>query len=588
MPMDGFTLSFLTAELKSLLIGTKVDKVNQPERDTLLLTLRGGGSYKLLLSANCNQARVQLTEHSYENPKEPPTFCMLMRKHLQGARIADIAQIHGDRLFTVVFDCRNEMNDPVIKTLWLELMGRHSNLTLTDGNGTIIDAIRHVNAEMSRVRTVLPGGHYELPPQQDKIMWQTCTPEALQQRFTALDGTLRKALQDHISGMASVCAAEICMQLGLAGSTPLRELDIPSLCKQLCAVYQGLSAQPVLLQDEAGATVDFFPFPYLSFESSLQKPISSLSKAMDAVYIGRDLRLRMQQRSEGLERQIKNAIERVQKKKGIMLDALNSTEEMEKNRIYGDLLTAYLHQLPKTATSVEVANYYEPDLPAVTIALNPRYTTAQNAQLYYKKYRKAKQAEAYAKEQMGIIQRDLTLLEGALDDLERCQNTTDLAEVRQVLTDSGFLKATHNGARRSKGKKVPEGKPYRFFAQDGTPIEIGKNALQNDRLTLHARGGETWLHVQGMPGSHVLIRSEEKPADETLLYAAKLAAFFSKGKNQPLLPIDYTLRRYVKKGANAVPGLVTYTGFRTLYITLTPQEMSAFSQMVLEAGEQRL
>lgn len=582
MPMDGFTLSFITDELKSSLLGAKVDKVNQPERDALLLTLRGNGTYKLLLSANCNQTRVQLTEHSYENPKEPPTFCMLMRKHLQGARIADIVQIHGDRLFTIVFDCRNEMNDPVTKTLWLELMGRHSNLTLTDEKGTIIDAIRHVNSEMSRVRTVLPGGHYDLPPQQDKLVWQTCTAEALQQRFNGLSCPLRKALQEHISGMASICAAEVCAQLGIDGSTPLSEIDLSFLCKKLAELYHSFQAAPVLLQDETGMITDFFPFPYLTFESSRQKPMPSISAAMDDFYIGRDLRLRMQQRSEGLERQIKNAIDRVQKKKGIMLEALNRTDEMERDRICGDLLTAYLHQLPKTASSVEVQNYYEPNLPTVTISLNPRFTTAQNAQLYYKKYRKAKQAEAYAKEQIDVINRDLSLLEGALDDLEHCQNSIDLAEVRQVLIESGFLKNNHGRTRPNKPKRLPEGKPYRFAANDGTIIEVGKNALQNDRLTLHARGGETWLHVQGMPGSHVIIRGEEKPSDETLLYAAKLAAYFSKGKNQPLLPIDYTLRKYVKKGANAVPGLVTYTGFHTLYITLTPQEITDFSNLAIE------
>ena len=290
---------------------------------------------------------------------------------------------------------------------------------------------------------------------------------------------------------------------------------------------------------------------------------------------------RMQQKSAGLQRHIKSALERTEKKKAIMLDSIRQSALAEQDRIFGDLLTANLHLIGRGASSVTVQNYYEEGCPEVDIPLSIRLTPSQNAQSYYKKYRKAKVAEQYAREQLVTIERDLALLENALDDLDKCETTADLGEVRYVLSQAGFLRPEPSRGRGGKPKKLPEGKPCRFTAPDGTVIEVGKNSLQNDRLTLHARGGETWLHAQGIPGSHVLIRTESDPSDETLLYAAKLAAYFSKGRNHPQLPVDYTKRKYVKKSANAPAGLVTYTNFKTLIIGLTPEDVA---RIIREGG----
>jgi len=239
-----------------------------------------------------------------------------------------------------------------------------------------------------------------------------------------------------------------------------------------------------------------------------------------------------------------------------------------------------LHQIGKGQETITLQNYYDENLPMVTIPLSTRLTPSQNAQSYYKKYRKAKVAEQYATQQLVQIEKDLALLEGALDDLEKCETSTDLAEIRYVLTESGFLRPD---ASQRKKKKLPEGKPYRFTAPDGTLIEVGKNSIQNDRLTLHARGNETWLHAQGIPGSHVIIRSESEPDDETLLYAAKLAAYYSKGRNHPALPVDYTKRKYVKKSANAAAGMVTYTHFQTAIIGLTPEDQAQIMKAAAKA-----
>lgn len=582
MPMDGFTLSYMRRELLCALKGGRVDKVNQPERDALVLLIRcGGGNHRLLLSANANQARAQLTRQSYENPAEPPMFCMLMRKHLLGARVADVGQVAGDRILTVVFDCLDELGDPVQKTLYLEVMGRYSNLTLVRGDGVIIDAIRHVSSDMSRVRTVQPGGVYQLPPRQDKLAPEELDAGALASRLAAEGGTLSKALAACVSGTAAVCAREICAQAGADPASPVAELDLAALSPLLVRALTSLPPSPVTLYDEAGLAADFFPFPYRTFSPQHQKPMPSLSAAMDAFYLGRDLRARMQQKSAGLQRHIKSALERTEKKKAIMLEAIRQSAQAEENRVFGDLLTANLHLIARGASSVTVQNYYADGCPETEIPLSTRLTPSQNAQSYYKKYRKAKVAGQYARGQLDAIERDLALLENALDDLDKCETTADLGEVRYVLSQAGFLRPEPSRGRGGKPKKLPEGKPCRFTAPDGTVIEVGKNSLQNDRLTLHARGGETWLHAQGIPGSHVLIRTEAQPSDETLLYAAKLAAYFSKGRNHPQLPVDYTLRKYVRKSANAPAGLVTYTNFKTLIIGLTPEDAA---RIIREGG----
>lgn len=572
--MDGFTLSFMERELNAQLTGGRVDKVNQPERDALLLLIRSGGhNHKLLLSANANQARAQITAQNYENPAEPPMFCMLMRKHLLGARITGVKQLYGDRILAVVFDAIDELNDHVEKTLYLEIMGRYSNLTLVNQQGVIVDAIRHVNREMSRVRTLLPGDEYMLPPKQDKLAPEDISAQALAQRLDGLAMPLFKALMESVAGMAGVCSKEVCAQVGLDATAPVNTLDVTHTAKRLADFFAAApdSCAPVTLYDQAGLAVDFFPFPYLTFDPNRQKPMPSLSQAMDAFYMGRDLRMRMQQKSIGLQRHIKSALERVEKKKGIMLETLRQSEMTEQHRVYGDLLTANLHLLKKGQDSITVQNYYEEGTPSATIPLDTRQTPAQNAQRYYKKYRKAKMAEQYATEQLKQIDKDLLVLESALDDLDKCETTTDMAEIRYLLTESGFLRPD---ATQRKRKKMQEGKPYRFAAPDGTVIEVGKNAIQNDRLTLHARGGETWLHAQGIPGSHVIIRSEDKPGDDTLLFAARLAAYYSKGRNHPALPVDYTLRKYVKKSANSPAGLVTYINFQTLFIGLSAEEQA--------------
>ncbi len=584
MPMDGFTLSFMEKELRSTLLNGRVDKVNQPEKDTLVLLFRSqGGNHRLVLSANANQARVQLTAQSYENPAEPPMFCMLMRKHLLGSRLVEIRQISGDRIMALTLEGMGELGDVTPKTLYMEIMGRHSNLILVDEQGVIVDSIKHVNSEMSRVRTVLPGQAYRLPPGQDKLQPENITSQEIKARFSTLSMPLAKGLMQSVAGMAGICAKEVCAQVGIDPDMECEKIHWEAGAPALEAFFRQRESRfaPVVLRDEFGAALDFFPFSYLTFAPEHQQAMPTLSAAMDAFYLGRDLRLRMQQRSAGIQKHIKNAMERLEKKRNILLDTLQQSEQAEQNRIFGELLTANLHQMGKGQQSIALVNYYDPNMAEVMIPLSPLKTPTQNAQNYYKKYRKAKIAAEYATEQLHKSGEELELLENALEDLEKCESSTDLSEIRQVLVENGYVRPDPT---ERKKKKTQEGKPYRFLGGDGTEILVGKNALQNDRITLHARGNELWFHAQGMPGSHVVVRSEGEISDEVLLKAAKLAAYFSKGRNHPALPVDYTRRKYVKKAAGAAAGFVTYTNFQTVLVGLQPQDLAAIAK---ESAQQK-
>jgi predicted ribosome quality control (RQC) complex YloA/Tae2 family protein len=289
----------------------------------------------------------------------------------------------------------------------------------------------------------------------------------------------------------------------------------------------------------------------------------------------------MKQHSAGIRKRVKNNITRLVKKRAKMLETLDQNGLMEENRIYGELLTANLHLIKKGATTVEVVNYYDDAQSTIEISLMPDISPSKNAQQYYKKYRKAKGAQQYAHKELGNIEKELDILENAMEDIDKCTSNADLNEIRYFMIENGFLRPDpYTGKRR----KIKEGEPYRFRAADGVEIIVGKNAVQNDRITLHARANETWLHAQGVGGSHVIITTEDEPSEETLLFAAKVAAYFSKGRNHPSFPIDYTKRKYVKKKSGTPSGFVIYQNFKTIQIGLTLQDFEQIKQHVIGAS----
>ncbi len=577
MPMDGLTLGFMARELRETLTDGRIEKVSQPEKDMLVLVIRAQGkNHKLLLSAAPSFARAHLTDANYQNPADAPMFCMLMRKHLQGGRLTNLEQVGGDRVLKLTIENKDELGDTAPRELYLELMGRHSNLTLVK-DGRIVDAIRHVSGDMSRVRQALPGLPFVPPPAQDKIDPAELTEEALAERMTQLSGPLDKALAASIRGLSPTAAREIAFRATGLHRTELSDLNIAELSGVICALFGRMPqmARPTAQMRPDGLMADVLPFPYLSLETGLQKPYPTLSAALDAFYFGRDRRDRMNQKSQALKRLIKTHLERDEKKLALQEEELTASAKMEEYRVAGELLTAQAYLVPRGAETVQLPNFYDPQGGTVEIALDVALTPAQNAQKYFKRYRKARVAQDLAREQKEKTLKEIELLEQAMFDLEESETEQDMADVRKALEEGGIVKPAAGKGGKKKPRQ-PESAPMRFLAPDGTEIIVGKNSAQNDRVTGAAKGTDTWLHAKDMPGSHVIVKAEH-PSPDTLAMALRLAAWFSRGKGVSV-PVDYTLRKHVKKPGGSPAGFVIYTNQKTVVTSATEGEIAGMKR----------
>lgn len=572
MPMDGLTLGFVTREMKEILVGGRIDRITQPEKDTIVLLIRAGAAnHRLLLCASPNNARCHLTAQNYPNPLEPPMFCMLLRKQLMSGRVLDIRQMHGDRVVHVDIDTVDELGDHVLRRLVLEIMGRHSNLMLLDADGKILEAARHVSMDMSRVRQVQPGLPYLPPPQQDKLSPEDAEENKLLEKLLAQgDVPLQKALAASVAGLSGVAARELAFRVLPAGQE--KTDDMPETARRLSELLRRLPemADPRVLLDEQGEEKDIFPFCYLSHDIQRQMKYDSVSQALEKYFGTRDQQDRISQKSASMVKLLKGQIERCEKKLAQQEEDLSSAARMEEYRIMGEMINANLWQLKKGQTEVTLPNFYDENGGTITIAMDNQLTPVQNAQRYFKKYQKARTTREMAAEQKEKTLQELSYLEGTLLDVGKCVGESELEEIRQDLMRTGYIR---KGVNRRQQKALPKSKPYHYRSSDGIDIYVGKNAAQNDRLTGDARANEMWLHAKDMPGSHVIIRTEGEVPRQTLLEAAILAAWYSKGQNSSGVPIDYTLRRYVKKPGGAAPGMVIYTNQRTLFMTVSESDL---------------
>ncbi len=572
MPMDGLTLGFVTREMKEILVGGRIDRITQPEKDTIVLLVRAGAAnHRLLLCASPNNARCHLTAQNYPNPLEPPMFCMLLRKQLMSGRVLDIRQMHGDRVVHVDIDTVDELGDHVLRRLVLEIMGRHSNLMLLDADGKILEAARHVSMDMSRVRQVQPGLPYLPPPQQDKLSPEDAAEDKLLEKLLAQgDVPLQKALAASVAGLSGVAARELAFRVLPAGQE--KTDDMPATARRLSELLRRLPemADPRVLLDEQGEEKDIFPFCYLSHDIQRQMKYDSVSQALEKYFGTRDQQDRISQKSASMVKLLKGQIERCEKKLAQQEEDLSSAARMEEYRIMGEMINANLWQLKKGQTEVTLPNFYDENGGTITIAMDNQLTPVQNAQRYFKKYQKARTTREMAAEQKEKTLQELSYLEGTLLDVGKCVGESELEEIRQDLMRTGYIR---KGVNRRQQKALPKSKPYHYRSSDGIDIYVGKNAAQNDRLTGDARANEMWLHAKDMPGSHVIIRTEGEVPRQTLLEAAILAAWYSKGQNSSGVPIDYTLRRYVKKPGGAAPGMVIYTNQRTLFMTVSESDL---------------
>ena len=574
MPMDGLTAGFAARELDRKLAGGRIDKISQPEKDTVIMVVRADGeNRRLLLCASPNNARCHLTVSSFSNPLEPPVMCMMLRKQLLGGRILSVRQVAGDRVIHIDMDIIDELGDHVLRRLILEIMGRHSNLILTDGEGRIIEATRHVSQDMNRVRQILPGLTYEAPPPQDKMIPERANQQELYERLTAQgDVPLYKALSQSVMGLSTVTAKELAFRVLQPGEE--KAVDLMEAASRLTDLLLKLPerADPCIVVDGDGNCTDVMPFPYFSVQQGTRKNCRSLSEAMEAFFGSRDQKDRLAQKSASMVRILKGQIERCEKKLALQEEELSGAAKMEEYRIMGDVINANLWQLKKGMQEVELDNFYDPEGGTIRIPLDTQLTPSQNAQRYFKKYQKARSAKITAAEQKEKTLKELDYLEGALLDVGKCVGESELEEIRQELARAGYVKK--NTSRRQQ-RDLPKSKPYRYCSSDGIEIWVGKNAVQNERMTLAAKPGETWLHAKNMPGSHVLIRTEDTVPESTLREAALLAAWYSKGQNSSTVPIDYTLRKYVKKPGGTPAGVVIYTNQHTVYMTAEAKDIQA-------------
>ena len=575
MPMDGITAGLMARELNRMLAGGRIDRITQPERDTVILVIRAGSENRnLLLCASAQNARCHLTASRFANPLEPPALCMLMRKQLLGGRVLEVRQVAGDRIIHIDMDTVGEMGDHESRRLVLEIMGRHSNLILLNGEGKILEAAHHVNAEMSRVRQVQPGMMYAPPPGQDRLNPEEMTAEDLLAKLKEQeDLPFEKALAGSVSGLSQVSAREIALRvLGTGGAFGSTEEERRAVCERTVAFFARLPemTDPRVLRNEEGDALDFFPFPYLSQCPDRQEPTRTLSLAMEAYDGSRDQRDRLRQRSASMVRMLKTQVERCEKKLSLQEEELAGAARMEEYRIMGEVLNASLFNLKKGMREAVLPNWYDPEGGTITIPLDERLTPSQNAQKYFKKYQKARSARISAQEQREKTLQELDYLEGMLLDVEKCVEESELEEIRGELVRTGYMKRVTN---RRQQRALPQSRPYRYLSGDGIEILVGKNGPQNDRITGSAKPEEMWLHAKDMPGSHVIIRCEGDIPTETLKQAAMLAAWYSKGQRSSMVPIDYTRRKYVKKPSGAAPGKVIYTHQKTAYMTVEEAEI---------------
>lgn len=578
MSMDGLSLYSAMNELNKRLAGGKIDKIQQTDKEELLLMVRSlGQTYRLLINASAADNRVQLTELKKQAPSEAPMFCMLLRKRIAGGKIVRFEQERLDRVLKISIETYNDLGDLSVFALYCELMGKHSNIILANEKGVIVDAIKHVGLGMSSVRFVMPGLEYSAPPAQDKQDPSKASADDFSMAMCMVGMSIAKALSNAFFGLSPAVAAQLVARYtDKTECTQLSEAERKELAERLAAFYadmaQGKEKASAVL-NALGETEAVYPF---AISGSGIKLYDSIGEALDSLYINSDRREWAKQHGASARKVLQNNIERCEKKLALYADALNSGEQMEKCRLYGELLTANLHSLKSGTDTAAVDNYYADPVERIAIPLDRQLTPGENAQRYYKKYQKLKAAR-----DMAIVQREQTLselnyLEGQLDNLTKCTAENELSELIEELKDQGYIKRDKGGKKKMK---LAASKPMHFVSSTGTDIYVGKNNRQNDELTLRfASPNDIWMHAKNIPGSHVIVKGASEQDTATMTEAALLAAYYSRARGSENVAVDYTPRKYVKKPAGAKPGMVIYTTNKTAYVTPSEEAVAGLKE----------
>lgn len=559
MAFDGIVISNLVYELNQKLIDGRISKIAQPESDELLLTIKNKKeSYKLLLSASASLPLLYLTEVNKPSPITAPNFCMLLRKHLNGGRIISITQPGMERIVHFEIEHLNELGDTCTKQLTIELMGKHSNLIFRDGS-LIIDSMKHVSAQVSSVREVLPGRTYFVPVTQEKKHPLTITEEEFTTFILTKPMPLAKAIYSSLTGISPILAEEVCFEAGIDSSIPANIVN-PTEATHLFHQFS-LLMEPVRQQEfqptiyyKGEEPLEFSSLPLTLYPEAQAKPFTSISMVLEEYYASKNTLIRIRQKSFDLRRIVQTALERNRKKYDLQLKQLKDTEKREKYKIYGELIHTYGYGLAEGSKELSVLNYYNNEM--ITIPLDPQITPQENAKKYFEKYGKLKRTYEALSEFIQETENDMTHLESVATALDIALLEEDLQEIKEELIACGYIRRKQTHAKKQKITS----KPFHYLSSDGFHMYVGKNNYQNEELTFQfAIGNDWWFHAKGIPGSHVIVKTNGKELpDQTFEEAGRLAAYYSKGRNTEKVEIDYTEKKNVKKVNGGKPGFVIY------------------------------
>lgn len=560
MALDGIYLHLLKNEISDRVTGCRVDKIYQPSKDEILFTFRTrNGTEKLLLSAKADCARIQFTSAHIENPKKPPMLTMLLRKLLCGGVLKEIRQDGFERILTLVFDCRNDLGDPVIYNVIIEIMGRYSNIIITDETDKIIECIKRIDALKSSVRQILPGLKYTLPPAQHKMNILTDDVSDIENAMAASHCQKRsKAAQEVLQGISPIVAREI--EYGKTLTELKNDIQYP--------------IPTVVMLD---GPKDFTFFEPKQYDGMCQlKTFDDFSSLIDYFYYEQVRHDRIKQRSNDLFKHLTTLKERAVRKAINRQNELEECKDKDKFRIYGDIITANAYALKKGSFFYDLQNFYDNNA-EIRIPADPTLSPSQNAQKYYKEYRKKQVAESKLNDFIAEAEDEAAYLESVIDSLSRAESDSEITAIRTELYESGFL--SKRGTKNNKQKKLP---PKKYISSEGFTIYVGRNNVQNDQLTLKtAKNYDLWFHVKDAAGSHVIVTAvKDKPFTDTLIrQAAMLAAHNSKAAGSSNVAVDYTIVKNVHKPNGAKPGMVIYDNYNTEYVTPNEEELSEVTEI---------
>ena len=563
MAFDGITIAAMVQELHKNLDGGRFNKIAQPEADALLITAKGpNGQQRLLLSASASLPLIYFIEKNKPSPLTAPNFCMLLRKHIGSARIADIRQPGLERAVEFTLEHLNEMGDPCKKILIMELMGKHSNIIFCDEDRMILDSIKHVSSHMSSVREVLPGRPYFLPQTQEKLDPLTVTEEEFISAVCKKPCNISKAIYTSLTGLSPLIAEEICYRASIDGNDAAVSLD-GNACLHLYHTFRRLMEQVqegdftpnIIYRGEE--PVEYAVLPLTQFGSEYHSvEFPTVSAMLDSYYSSRDVLNRIRQKSSDLRRVVQTALERNRKKLALQQKQMKDTAKKDKYKVYGELINTYGYGVEPGAKSFQALNYYTNE--EITVPLDPTLSPGENAKKYFDRYGKLKRTEEALTEQIAETESEVEHLESISNAPDIARAESDLSQIKDDLTEYGCIKK-HSSSKKWQ-KMQAKSKPLHYVSSDGFDIYVGKNNFQNDELTFkHATGNDWWFHAKKMAGSHVVVKAPDgEMPDRTFEEAGRLAAYYSKGRTAPKVEVDYIQKKHVKKPAGAKPGFVVY------------------------------